>query len=286
MSLHKLMTAVVFAAGTMMMASAEPTAAKQTLDGITLPSDGQARELKFETQGTLLEVKVKPGQHVKAGEIVALQDDRKEQTELAGLIADSTQIEIEKARVASDEKAAAFKRITKLHEEAGNDAEYEEAKAQAEYAKLDITSKERELDVKNSKVEHQRIIIDMMKLRSPVDGYVLSIDTNKGEIADPHKPVMKIVANDPLQVEIHAPTAVSQRLKLGQEIKVSYDEKQWFTSTVSFISPQADQGVGYQKVWLQLPNKEQHHDSGLKIVVEVPGEIANAVAAEASAAGK
>jgi RND family efflux transporter MFP subunit len=267
-------------------AFAEPTS-KQLLYGITLPADGKARELKFEQQGTIRDVKVKPGQPVKAGDILAQQDDRKEQAELKGLIADASEIEVQKARTAADEKTAAFKRIAKMHDEEhqGNDAEYDEAKAAKQYAIQDITAKEHDLEVKKSKVEHEKVVIDMMKLRSPVEGYVQSVDTHAGEIADPQKPVITVVANDPLQVSVDADTSISQKLKLGQSMRVSYDGKEWYTGTVSFIAPQAT-GVGLQKIWIQLPNSEQKRDSGLKVKVQVPDDIASAVAAEAAVVSK
>lgn len=267
------------------IASAEPVA-KQFLDGISLPADGKARELKFEQQGTIRRVMVKPGQHVKAGEVLAQQDDRKEQAELKGLQADANPIEIEKATTMAEAKDALLDKQKVMHDAGqGNEAEFLLAKAEAAYARKDITSKEAELEVKKSKVAHEEAVIDMMTLRSPVDGYVQSIDTHSGEIADPQKPVITIVANDPLQVSIDAPTTISQKLKLGQPMRVSYDEKDWYTATVSFIAPQAE-GVGLQRIWLQLPNKEQQRNSGLKMKVEVPDDIASAVAAEAAVVSK
>lgn len=281
MAIRKQLFLLLAVAAGACTAFAEP-ATKVLLDGISLPADGKARELKFEQQGTIRQVKVKPGQHVKAGEIIAQQDDRKEQAELKGLKADATDIEVKKAKKTLEVQDALFKKQDEMHKGGqGNDAEWLVAKAQAELAKLDIDSKEDDLQVKKSKVDHEEAVIALMTLRSPVDGYIQSVDTNAGEIADPQKPVVTIVANDPLQVSVDAPTKYSQRLKLGQPMQVSYDQKTWYTATVSYIAPQA-LGVGLQRIWLQLPNKEQQRDSGLKMKVQVPDDIASAVAADAA----
>jgi multidrug efflux pump subunit AcrA (membrane-fusion protein) len=265
---------VVAAAALAVGARAEPTGGEKLVVGLTLPSDGHPRELKFEAQGTIKSVEVKPGEHVKAGQVVMKQDDRKEVAELKGLQADVTEIGIKQAKTQAVKAHADLKRLEAIHAEAQNDAEVEKAKAEAEYYDLQISKEEADLEVKKHKVERQLAVVDMMQLRSPVDGYVLAIDSQTGETADPQKPAIKIVANDPLQVQLVLSTAMSQKLKLGRKIRVSYDRKQWSDAEVSYVSPQA-LGVGTQKVWLRLANPEAR-DSGLKITVELPEDVASA----------
>jgi len=242
--------------------------------GITLPSDGQPRELKFEAQGTIKSVEVKPGDRVKAGQVLMKQDDRKEVAELKALQDDVSNVGIEEAKVQVKVHEADVKRFKALHAESGNDAELEKAEAELEYSKLEITKAEQEKKVKEDKIERQQAVIDMMQLRSPVDGYVLAVDSQAGEIADAQKPALKIVANDPLLVQLTLPDYQSQVLKLGRKMRVTYDRKTWVEAEVTYIAPQAD-GTGSQSVRLKLANPDSR-DSGLRVFAELPADVAGA----------
>ena len=242
--------------------------------GITLPTDTQPRELKFEAQGTIKSVEVKPGDRIKVGQVLMKQDDRKEVAELKALQDDVSNVGIDEANVQVELHALEVKRLTKIHADAQNDAELEKAEAELKYSKLEIIKAQQDNQVKKDKIERQLAVIDMMQLRSPVDGYVLSVDSQSGEIADPQKPALKIVSNDPLLVQLTLPDYQSQVLKLGRKMRVSYDRKKWVEAEVCYIAPQAD-GTGSQSVRLKLANPDSR-DSGLRIFAELPADVAGA----------
>lgn len=242
--------------------------------GITLPSDGQPRELKFEAQGTIKSVEVKPGDRIKAGQVLMKQDDRKEVAELNALQDDVSDLKERQAKVQSIAKHKKVERLEAIAADSQNKAEMEEARAEAEYYDLQILTERQDNKVKQDKIERQKAVIDMMVLHSPVDGYVLSVDSQSGEIADPQKPALKVVANDPLLVQLTLPDYQSQVLKLGRKLRVSYDRKTWVEAEVCYIAPQAD-GTGSQSVRLKLPNPDSR-DSGLRIFAELPPDVSGA----------
>jgi multidrug efflux pump subunit AcrA (membrane-fusion protein) len=266
--------AAVSLLGTSVARAADGTTKEKEVVGITLPSDGQPRELKFEAQGTIKSVEVKPGDRIKAGQVLMKQDDRKEVAELKALQDDVSDITVRQAEVQVDVHKADVKRLTAIHADAQNDAELEKAQAELKYSELQVLKEKQDNQVKKDKIEHQQAVIDMMQLRSPVDGYVLSVDSQAGEIADPQKPALKVVANDPLLVQLTLPSYQSQVLKLGRKLRVSYDRKNWVEAEVCYIAPQAD-GTGSQSVRLKLPNP-QSRDSGLQIFAELPSDVAGA----------
>jgi hypothetical protein len=105
---------------------------------------------------------------------------------------------------------------------------------------------------------------------------VQSVDAHVGEMLDPAKPpVISIVENNPLVVELNLPTAMSQLLKPGQELQVSYDQKTWRNAKVNYLAPMADSSAFMQAVHLNLENPEGK-SSGLKIFVQLPPELADA----------
>ena len=249
--------------------------------GITKPADLKPRELRFKMQGMILKVSVHEGDRVQAGQVLLSLDDAEEQVELKILKLDATDIRIKGAKVTSVAKHAELKRIKKLNVEGqGNDAELEKAQAEADIADLQIIQEQQDLLTKQAKIEKQQFIISKMQLLSPMDGVVQTVEARVGEMVDPSKPpVLTIVQNNPLIVDLNLPTAMSQLLKIGQVMRVSYDQKEWKAAKVSYLAPMADSASFTQAVHLALENPEGR-SSGLKVFVELPAEI---VAAQQSA---
>ena len=215
--------------------------------------------------------KVTEGDVVKAGQVLMAQDDVEEITELEIRTLDATEIRIKAAEVSSNAKKADLKRIKKIFDSgANNDAEYEKAQADAELADLNIVQEKQELEVKKAKVKQQQKVVDRMTLHSPIDGIVQAVEAHVGEMVDPSKPpVVTIVNNTPLVVQVNFPTAVRLKLKVDQVLRVSYDKKNWMDARVSFLPPMADASSDVQMVHLSTPNA-QGKASGFQIFVELP----------------
>jgi multidrug efflux pump subunit AcrA (membrane-fusion protein) len=241
--------------------------------GNTKPADQKPRELRFKNPGLIKSVEVREGDVIKVGQVLMIQDDTEEFAELAVLQEDATDIRIRAAERSADAKKAEFNRIEKIHREAGNEAEFEKAKAEYELAVLNIEQEKQDLRVKNKKVEKQKGIIDRMKLRSPMDGIVQSVEVHPGEMGEPNRPHITLVNNNPLIVEVNLPVTVSLGLKIDQSMRVSYDKKEWKDAKVSYLAPMANAGAGRQKVHLELSNPEGKV-SGLQVFVELPSQVA------------
>jgi len=264
--------------GTIAYAEAPPAVAagglsteRQIEEGFTKPADQKPRELRFKMLGQVKNVSVKEGDVVKAGQELMALDDADERAEMDILEKDANEIRIEGARISVKVKKAEFERIKKLRaQENSTEAEYEKAEAEAELAELQVVQEQKDLEVKKAKVAKQQITLDRMKLRSPIDAIVLSVDSQAGETVDPSKPAaITIVNNNPLGVVVSLPTAQSQPLKLGQPLRVSYDRKEWKDAKVSFLSPMADASSRLQTVHLEMQNPEGKA-SGLQCFVELP----------------
>lgn len=245
--------------------------------GITKPADQKPRELRFKTPGLIKAVSVKEGDVVKADQELMSQDDAEEQNELEILKLDASQFRVDAAVVNAEAKKAEFDRQKKLRDQQnGSDADFERAQAEWKLSEIQISVEKQDLLGKEAKVKKQQGIMDRMKLRSPMNGIVQSVDVRPGEMVDPNKPpVITIVNNDPLIVEVNLPTAISLRLKVDQPMRVSYDRKDWKEAKVSFLAPMADAASGLQTVHLTLPNPDGNA-SGLQIYVELPEPLASA----------
>ena len=244
---------------------------KKEILGYTLPADLKAVELRFRASGIVKTVDIKEGDTVEAGKPLMTLDDSSELIELAGLKEDVNDNRTEYARVSHEAKVAEFNRQKELRaKDAGSAADYEKAEAEVKMALHQITQEEIDKRVKAAKMRQKELEIEKMKLTSPLAGTVMSVDARPGEMVDPSKPpVVTIVNNKTLVVESNIEIARTEKLKIGQEVKVSYDKKYWIPAKVSFLSPMVDAASGLQKVHLTMDNVDAK-PSGYQVYVDIP----------------
>jgi multidrug resistance efflux pump len=117
----------------------------------------------------------------------------------------------------------------------------------------------------------QEIKVQEMLIKAPFDGVVERIPASVGEMISPERPAIRIVRNDPLEVEWNAPTDQAGLVKLGDKFQVRYaHEQEWQTATVTYLSPVAN--IGRRQILMQLPNPT-NREAGVAMVVKVPENI-------------
>lgn len=256
----------------------------ENLPGITRPSE--RRQLSLKSMDVIWDVKVRPGDSVKAGDLLLSEDTREEEINLqiVKLEAESeaairaAEVAVEASKVMLANKEVELKRVEEMFEKkVANPSELDKARLDVDIAKLEI--KKATWDLEKAKVENgqrrlqvkrQEATLDRMRILSPIDGIVEDVLLKKGEVVDPQKPVVVVVKNDPLWVEVYLPTTVSLKLKAGQELPVKYDlEDKPRMGKVIYLSPVADPGAGVQLVRLELANTEGK-PAGLQVQVTPP----------------
>jgi len=138
-----------------------------------------------------------------------------------------------------------------------------------------------ELEKNKQEAKRQGIKVELMALKSPINGYVETIDAKVGEVTDPQKPVMTVVQNNPLHVEFYLPTPQSNKLKVKQDLEVRYaTDQQWMPAKVIYKSPVADAASDTQKIRLEMANTDDR-DTGLQVMVRLPAFVVSNEAAPA-----
>lgn len=264
---------------------AAPATSEMMVGGITKPSVHS--KMALPQFGQILELPVKEGQVVKQGDVLLKQDDRQEVAALEALRleADST-VRIVAAEADLNIKQLNLKRVEDLARGGNATAtELEKAQVEAIYADAQVKIARLENEKNKREFERQRIKVEQMTLRSPIDGIVEVIDVSVGEVTDPQKPVLTIVKNDPLWVEFFLPTPQSSRLKVGQELHIRYAgaQQQWQPAKVTYKAPVAEYQSDTQKIRLEMRNA-QLNDTGLQVMVRLPADIGPAVVPSAAAA--
>jgi len=225
--------------------------------------------------GVIKEVKVKEGDVVKKGDMIMKQDDSEDQAELRLLELDLTSYPIDAAKAKLKAAEVEYKAKTRLNSASGgfSELEVERALAERDVAKAQFDQANQELEQKKAKRDKQKIHVDNMTLKAGTDGVIKEIINDLGSNIDPTKPVVTVVENNPLLVEVQVPALASLQLKKGEKLRVSYDKKKWREASVSFLSPQADAGSGMRMIRLELPNPDGE-PSGLQVYVEMSEKLA------------
>lgn len=266
------------AAGLLLVcAGAASVRADETLyPGFTKPSE--SRDVTFNGPGVVSEEPVKEGDVVTAGQLLAVQDAVLEAAavKVAEVEADSD-LQITAAKADHDAKLVELKRKQEMRKDnVVGESELEEAKVNEVIAAIRIQLAQQEKQKAMAEVVQEQAKIKLKRINSPVAGIVAKINTHVGEAAssDVSKPIMTIIQNDPLYVEVELPTAVVKNIHNKQMMEVRYvGEDKWLEGEVIFVAPVADARSDRQKVRLQLANAAGRQ-SGLQVHVKTAEAVA------------
>jgi RND family efflux transporter MFP subunit len=273
----------VGAAALALLFAALPARADETLyPGFTKPSE--SRDVTFNGPGVVSEEPVKEGDSVSAGQLLAKQDTVLEEAAVkVAQVEANSDLQIEAAKADHDAKLVELKRKEEMRKDnVVGESELEEAKVNEVIAAIRIRLAEQEKEKAVAEAAEEQAKIALKQLISPVAGVVAKINTHVGEDAsnDVSKPIMTIIQNNPLYIEVELPTTVAKGIHTNQKMEIRYvGEDKWLSSEVIFVAPEADARSDRQKIRLQLSNSEGRN-SGMQVQVKAPEAVAAAPAAE------
>jgi RND family efflux transporter MFP subunit len=185
------------------------------------------------------------GQAIKAGQILARQDDTEEVNALHELEINNEQVarDLDRARRDRDKNDAAK-------------TEYEQRSSQFEQSK--------------SRISAQKARIDSLVLRAPLDGMVLRRDGEVGEIVGPTDVLFWVGPPLPMQVVAEVNEEEINRIAVSQKafLRSEAFPGQALRASVSQITPKGDPTRKTFRVYLLLPN-----DTPLRIGMSVEANI-------------
>ena len=238
--------------------SASPSATSG-IRAITRPSADIIQS--FVQPGRIAGIHFKEGDAVKVGQALVQQDDAAEQVLVAQLRAQSEDI----TQIRASDASLAQKKVDlqKLEKAAANNAA---TALEVEHARLDVTIAQLSLDLARfeheqagRKYQEQKIRVENMQLKSPIDGYVEKIDVEVGESVNTNTEVIRVVQIDPLWIDAPVPLAQATDLKVGMTARVELAESGKRGSIgegrISFVGSVADAASGTLRVRIEVPNK-------------------------------
>lgn len=224
--------------------------------------------------GVLRELRVKEGQTVKAGETLAVLDDRLALANLtAAEVAAAQTGQVELARAELDAAQKMLKRFESVSDPRAVAAqEVEAARADVEKAQANLETAEGNLRLAAEKLAIERERCNLLTIAAPFDGVVHRLKANPGERLMEDQIVMEIVNITTLKVEIHLPSKIFSKLVLGEVYSLDTDFRDIgkLDATLVSISPVVDPSTDTIRCVFEIDNSEAHLPAGF--IVQFSGK--------------
>ena len=185
------------------------------------------------------------GQVVKSGQILGRQDDAEERSALE-------QMEINRGQLERDLSRA------------------EKERDKSDAARTEYEQRWTKLEEAKSRIAAQKVRLDSLLLRAPLDGMVLRRDGEVGEIAGPTDVLFWVGPPAPMQVVAEINEEEINRIAAGQKVLLRSEAfpGRALRATVSQITPKGDPTRKTFRVYLRLPQ-----DTPLRIGMSVEANI-------------
>ena len=240
----------------------------EPLEGVTMSSADVSAT--FTIQALIIGLKVKEGDTVKKGDLLAMQDREIQQRELdrikkeatAGVLIDKANLEIK-----FFEKDVALL-VEAVEEGAASIKELNDSKLRLETAKLNKKEAEFSQLIARYRVKELESILKQYELRSPINGVIEKIFVEAGESSRVSEEHIRIVRTDPMWVEVPVPRNIALKLKRSGAAKVTFpDGSSSEEGKIIFISGVADTASDTVRVKLEFTNPE-HRVVGERVAVD------------------
>ncbi len=194
----------------------------QTLEGITAPNSDVT--LSFVLPGRVSEVLVKAGTNVEKNQPLVHLYDEPEQIQceqLKMLSEDKTKVLAASAELS--QKKADLKKVKQAQSKgAASDWEVEHLRLNVRIAQLSLKTALVEQEQYRRRYAHSKSQLTRMRLEAPLPGLVEEVNVEVGESIGALGPVLRIVQNDPLWIDVPVPVDQALDLAIGQDVWVQF----------------------------------------------------------------
>ncbi len=209
-----VLTAVVFFPASLFAQDSEPI--------IGRIKDFRSGKVSTQVPGLVKELRVRIGDEVKKGSILAVLDTSRLESEMAQaegeLAAARAKVAIAKAEQAL--KQNIFARQKRLKRSAAfQKARYEEAYLNVQIAKAQVRAAEADVKIREASLRQKKLDIALSTIRAPYNGTVMKLFTQVGSFVTAEAPhILELVDNHALEIEVDLSAEMAERLKPGEMV--------------------------------------------------------------------
>lgn len=228
--------------------------------------------------GILARMAVEEGADVQQGQVLAALDNRYLEASLQ--IAKAKQSATSELEVAEADLARKRERLARLEEllraDNAHPDEVQEARSEVRIARARVEGAREDLAVQKLESERIRTRIQQRTMVSPIDGVVVAISKDEGELVTTStQSVLRIADLDPLKVKAHVPWGIATSLRSDQEVTVAFTGQDASRpGTVQFVSPVVEPQSGTVRVDVLVANESGALRSGVPVRVHFDDPVA------------
>lgn len=208
--------------------------------------------------GTLSEVRVKEGDHVQAGDLLAVLDSRPLRAELARAEAAIQQArdqqQLARAQLTQHESECSYARSQLVRIQSLSSKHYvsvdqlENTRMRAEScasviaaANAAVAATASALKLAEASRERLQVDLDDMAIPAPFSGFILYRLAEPGEVIAPGSRLVTVVSDDDIYLTVFLPAEIAGKLAVGDEARLLLDARPDLPvpAHVSFIAPEA-----------------------------------------------
>jgi RND family efflux transporter MFP subunit len=232
----------VFELSPMEIAKIEPTALVEILrvSGETRPV--HQATLRAKSAGQIIQLDVREGQQVKAGELLLRFDT-------ADLLSNLKQKEAEREGAMAG-LLLAMQSLNRVEQLAGKSVVSQE---QLEKAKSEVAATKAKLDSLSARVEIARIALRDADVVAPIDGVISKLSVNRGARVGEDTDLLTLVDHRGMEARVFVPTRDALRVGVGQAVELQIDgTERLVVGEIARIAPTADDGTRFVPVYVRL----------------------------------
>jgi multidrug efflux pump subunit AcrA (membrane-fusion protein) len=241
----------------------------ETYDAVGTIRSAITSTLGAELSGTVLEIRVKVGDHVKRGEVLAILDDRSPRAQLAA--AEAGVAESKEGLAEADQAlqaAAAERKLAELTyhryqdllaKTSATQQELDNAEARYKSAAANeaaLEARKRQMAARSQQAQSQQdsaqTLVSYSRIVSPIDGVVTAKSVDAGTLVMSGTPIFTVEDAAHYRLEASVPEELLPKVRESQQVPV-WTERGRFTAKIVEIVPVADPGSRTFLVKLALP---------------------------------
>ena len=185
--------------------------------------------LSAQASGRIASLSVKAGDRIKAGQVLAVIDDRATQAGVAQAQAGVAQAEASLANARS-----AYERTKELR------AQGFVAQAALDAAQAQFRAAEAGAAAARAGQAQASVAQGFTRLTAPWDGWVLATHAEAGSLAMPGTPVLTVYAPQPIRAVVHVPASQQSLAAQARRIEVRLPDGRWVQPVARTALPAAD----------------------------------------------